>query len=210
MALYGRVTTTRGDPGKLEEAIENFKERLLPAVEQAPGFVGARLLVDRETGSGSAITFWESIGAMNAAEQLAQKLREQSIQATGAEVLDVDRSEILVFDTPTDPVVPMYSRLVQIYAQPEKVDAFVDFFKSEGYPQIRAYKGFRSVVLAVNRMTGRCTISVGFESAEARDATEEAAAASRVRGAEVAGAPEPTVARREMVVATPVRAASPA
>jgi hypothetical protein len=210
MALYARVTTSRGDPSKVEEAIDNFKEHVLPAAEQAPGLVALRLLVDRETGSASAVAFWDSVGAMNAAEQLSQQLREQSAQATGAEVLDVDRYEILIFDTPAEPALPTYSRLVQVYAQPEKVDALVNFIKSEAHPRIRELTGFRSFVLAVNRMTGRCNASTGFESAEARDATEEAAAAIRAKGAEIAGGPEPTIARREMVVATRVRAGSPA
>jgi heme-degrading monooxygenase HmoA len=210
MALYARVTRTQGDPGRVDEAIANFKESLLPAIEQAPGFVGARLLVDRETGAGSAITFWESAGAMNAAEQLAGRLRGQTVQATGGHIVDVDRSEVLIFDTPPDPIVPIYSRLVVMYAQPEKVDAVVDFIRSEGHPRIRGYEGFRSFVLSVNRVTGRCSLSIGFESAAARDATEEEGAASRAKAAEIGGAPEPIIARAETVVATRVRAESPA
>jgi quinol monooxygenase YgiN len=211
MALfYARVTTSKTDPSRLEEGIANFKGHVLPTVEQAPGFVGARLLVDRESGLASAITHWESVGALNAAEQLAQQLRQQVVQEVDAEVIDVDRFEILISDTPSEPVLPTYTRLVQICSQPEKLDAFIDHTKSVAHPRIREYEGFRSLVLAVNRMTGRCTVSVGFESAEARDASEEAGAANRSEAAEIAGAPKPTVSLRETVVATNVRAVSPA
>lgn len=210
MGLYARVTTSRGDPSTVDEATAHFKERLLPAIEQARGFVGARLMVDRETGLTSVITHWDSLGALNAAEQLAQQLRRQMAQAFRAEVIDIDRFEVLISDTPAEPVLPVYLRLVQIYAQPEKVDAFINFTKAESHARVREYKGFRSFVLAVNRMTGRCNISIGFESPEARDASEEAGVANRARAAAMAGAPEPTVSRRETVVATNVRAVSPA
>jgi hypothetical protein len=210
MVLYARVTTTKGDPSKLEQAIANFKERVLPAMEQATGFAGATLQVDRETGLGAAVGLWESIGAMNAADQLAQQLREQLVQATGGEVLDVNRFEIVIFDTPAEPVLPSYARVVQMYAQPEKVDALINFIKSEAHPRVKEYAGFRAFVLGVNRMTGRAFVSIGFESPEARDATEEMGAALRAKGAEVAGAPEPKVDRREIVVAKRVRALSAA
>lgn len=146
---------------------------------------------------------------MNAAEQLAQQLRQQ-LQASGPEIIDIDRVEILIFDTPAEPVVPTYSRLVQIYVQPEKLDAFINHTKTKARSRIRGYQGFNYLVLGVNRATGRCTVSVGFDSAEARDASEEAGAANRAEATEIAGAPEPTVSRREMVVATPARAVTPA
>lgn len=37
MALCARVTTTKVDPSKLEEAIDTFNQHLLPAVARLPG-----------------------------------------------------------------------------------------------------------------------------------------------------------------------------
>ena len=62
--------------------------------------MGATLQVDRQKGLGVSITFWGSLSAMNSAEQHAQQLREQAAVATGAEIIDVDRFEVVVFDAP--------------------------------------------------------------------------------------------------------------
>ena len=199
MAVYARITATKGDPARIEEAITYFRDRVVPGAEKAGGLVSATLQVDREKGLGASATLWESLSAMNAAEQLAQQLREQASVTTGLEVLDVDRFEILVFDTPAEPRPTGFARVVQIYAQPEKVDALTEFIKGEAHPRVKQYEGFRAFVFGVNRMTGRCFVTIGFDSEEARAASENSGAELRKQGANIAGAPQPKVDHYETV-----------
>src|SRR5207302_3056514 len=137
MALYTRATRTKGDPARLDEAIAYFRDTVVPGAERAGGLVGAILHVDREKGLGSSATLWESVSAMNAAEQLAQQFRQQAAATTGLEVLDVDRYEIAVFDTPSEPRPSGFIRLVQIYSQPEKLESLIEFIKGEAHPTVK-------------------------------------------------------------------------
>ena len=203
--MYVRVTATKADPAKLEEVITTFRDRVVPAAEQASGLIGVTLQVDREKGLGAASALWESLVAMNAGEQLAQQLREETAAATGAEVLDVDRFEIVLFDAPEQPSIPTYTRVAQLYAQPEKLQALIDFMKTAAYPRIKEYEGFRSLVAGVNRMTGRTFAAIGFDSAVARAATEDVGAELRARAAEIAAVSEVRVDYREIVFAKRVR-----
>lgn len=67
-------------------------------MKQVPGFLGASCVVDREKSTGAASTLWESLEAMNKVEQIGQQARIDSEQATGVEVIDVDRFEITSLD----------------------------------------------------------------------------------------------------------------
>src|SRR5579864_7868804 len=110
--MYLRVTAFKSDPAKLEDGIAFLKNKIIPAMSKVPGYMGATCVVDREKGEGATSTLWESLEAMNNAEQLAQQSRSQSTEATGVEVLDVDRFEITILEmaAPT-PQLPGYTRL---------------------------------------------------------------------------------------------------
>lgn len=60
-------------------------------------------------------------------------------------------------------------------------------------------------VTGINRMTGRTFVSIGFDSPEARAATEDAGGELRAKAAEVAGASTVKVDNREVVFAKIVR-----
>ena len=57
MSAYPRVTWIKSDSVNLEDAITNFRDRVVPAAEQAEGFMGKTLQVDRQKGLGVSITF---------------------------------------------------------------------------------------------------------------------------------------------------------
>ena len=48
--MFIRGTRVQTPPDKLEAAIANFKQQVLPAARSAPGNLGATLLVDRQSG----------------------------------------------------------------------------------------------------------------------------------------------------------------
>ena len=57
--MYARVTVNYFSPYRLEEAVTIAREQAVPAAHQQKGFKGFLLLVDRSTGKGITITFWE-------------------------------------------------------------------------------------------------------------------------------------------------------
>ncbi len=66
--MYARVITAQVQPGKIEEAIGIYRNSVVPAVQQQKGCKGISLLVDRSTGKGMSLTFWETEADMVAGE----------------------------------------------------------------------------------------------------------------------------------------------
>jgi heme-degrading monooxygenase HmoA len=186
--MYARVTLVKSDPSKLDAAIANFKEKVVPASRLGPGYAGAFLLVNRETGEGAGGTYWESLESLNAAEQIGIDSRRQSIESIGTEILDVDRFEMFVANRKGEPVAPSFSRQSQIYADPQKINDAIDFVKNSVLPNMAAQAGYRSLIGAVNRMTGRMVVTTSWESAEARTASQQVGTKQREAAAQVAGA----------------------
>lgn len=58
--MHARVTSVDIQQGKIEEAIRTYREEVLPATAQQPGYLSAILFVDRDTRRAISITIWES------------------------------------------------------------------------------------------------------------------------------------------------------
>ncbi len=68
--MNARVTFVQIVPGKLDEAVDLYRDSVLPAAEQQKGFKGLYLLTltDRSAGKGISITLWETEADMIAGE----------------------------------------------------------------------------------------------------------------------------------------------
>src|SRR5215472_3299230 len=58
--MHARLVTSQFQLDKLEEALQLYRESILPEVRQLPGFKGRIGLGDRSKGKAIAITLWES------------------------------------------------------------------------------------------------------------------------------------------------------
>ncbi len=58
--MYARLVTSQLQPGKTDEAVRIFNESATPLLKERPGFKGAYVLGDRNTGRGVTITLWET------------------------------------------------------------------------------------------------------------------------------------------------------
>ena len=54
------------DPGRIEESFAFFGDSILPVIRSQPGFLGVRLLVDRDTGESRVGTMWSDEASMRA------------------------------------------------------------------------------------------------------------------------------------------------
>ena len=198
--MYVRVTAVRVDPAKIDLGIANFQDRLVPAARAAPGYAMAALLIDRQTGEGGGATYWQTLADMNAAEQMGQQVRRQSSEATGAEVIDVDRFEVVLVDRAAEPRVPTFSRINQLYADPGRIEEGIAFVRDRAIPTLRKQDGYISLLMGANRMTGRCLVTSNWTSAEARAASEMAVTDQRREAMTVAGATQVDVTLYEAVV----------
>lgn len=58
--MYASVVELKVWPADVEEMIRVYRERVVPDIEQRPGFKGAFLLTDRWAGTGTSVVWWET------------------------------------------------------------------------------------------------------------------------------------------------------
>ena len=64
--MYARVINSQLVPGKTDDAVSIWRDKVAPALKEAKGFKGAYLVGDRGTGKGVTITLWETEDDANA------------------------------------------------------------------------------------------------------------------------------------------------
>jgi heme-degrading monooxygenase HmoA len=80
--------------------LRQVQEQVLPQAKQMDGFKGLIALGDRQSGKTLGITFWENEEAMRASEEAANRMREESAEATSGEqrIAGVERYEVGLFE----------------------------------------------------------------------------------------------------------------
>ncbi len=58
--MHARVITSQFQPGKAEDAVNLWRDKIAPSLKQRKGFRGAYLMGDRNTGRGVTVTLWET------------------------------------------------------------------------------------------------------------------------------------------------------
>ncbi len=94
--MFARQTTLEADTGRIDEAINAVRENVLPAIEDADGFKGFTLLVDRDEGIMIGTSYWESLEALEESESAVRDVREATARAAGATAPDVRRLEVAI------------------------------------------------------------------------------------------------------------------
>lgn len=93
--MFARVTVTQGPPENAAEVIRYIQEHIIPAARREPGFKGGYWLADRPSGTGMAITLWESAEAEQASQMMAAQARAKAVTALGGEVKGVEVYEVV-------------------------------------------------------------------------------------------------------------------
>ena len=92
--MFARVSTFQGPPAQTAEGIRVAREQILPAARLMDGFRGIYLLFDRESGKSLSITLWETEADMRASEEAASRIRTESAETSGEQVVGVERYEV--------------------------------------------------------------------------------------------------------------------
>jgi len=169
--MFARVTRFQAAPDQLDALITMYREELAPAVGQQAGNLGAALLVDRTSGAGHSITYWDGAATMEASEQAVVPLRERVAQA-GAQLGEIDRLEIVIQERTQPTRANTFVRVNDFRGTPANVDESIAFARDRVLPVLKAQKGFRANVVAVNRATGRLLASSIWDTAAEREASE--------------------------------------
>jgi heme-degrading monooxygenase HmoA len=197
--MYARATAVRIDPSRIDQGITKFNE-VVPTLRPVPGYAGAALLVNRDTGEGIGVTYWDTLAHMNAAEQAGQRARQQSSEVTSAEVTDVDRFDMVLVERASDPSAPSFSRVNQLYGDLDRLEEGIAFIRDMVTSNLSRQKGFLSLLFGVNRMTGRIVVTSNWRTPEDRAASEAAVASRRAEVARILRADQVEVMLHEVAV----------
>ena len=66
--MHARVVDLRVSPGDTREMVRIYRNSVMPAARRQPGFRGALLLTDPETGIGISVSMWETEADREAGE----------------------------------------------------------------------------------------------------------------------------------------------
>lgn len=93
--MYARTSSWTGSREALERWAAHVNERVAPMVAGLSGNAGAYFFVDRDGGGALTLTLWESEEAALASDQVAEKSRASTVEATGIELLARGRFEVV-------------------------------------------------------------------------------------------------------------------
>jgi heme-degrading monooxygenase HmoA len=96
--VHARMSTLEGPPDEIDEILREIREHVLPLLRQQDGFKGFITLEDRQSGKLIGITFWESERAMQASEEVGDRTRSETAEATHDTIEDVERYEVGLFE----------------------------------------------------------------------------------------------------------------
>ena len=66
--MYARLVTSQLHPGMMEEAVQIFRDSVVPDARQQPGFQGAMALINRSANQTISVTFWQTEAEAQASE----------------------------------------------------------------------------------------------------------------------------------------------
>ncbi len=189
--MYARSTTLHARQGSIDAGIAYFRDEVMPELRGLDGFVGASLIVDRETGLCIVTANYSSSEARQASAETVMPLRDRAAAVLGAETAQVDEWEIAGMHRDHRAGDGSCVRTTWLRLDPADIDQMVDTWKHRVLPALDDLDGFCSASFMVNRESGRAVGTATFDSREALEASR-----SQVEGIRTGAAKE---ARAEIV-----------
>jgi heme-degrading monooxygenase HmoA len=199
--MYARVLRVTGDPAKADEGIEAYRSRAAPALKEQGGYAGARLLIDRETGAGMSVTYWQDEQTLGASESALASVRGDTMSRFGADAPATENYEVVVQHRPQQTEAGNFARITSLDGDPAKVDEAIRHFETEVVPAVSQLGGFRAALLFVDRSTGKALVATVWSTKEDVEASANEASSISARALEVAGASNPRVETYEVAFA---------
>lgn len=90
--MFARVTAFPGlAPERVKATLDEFQTTWLPEIEQQPGYLGMWAGVDYSGGRAVAVTYWDTMESLRAADHIADQARAAAVSTQG---LDRDRPPV--------------------------------------------------------------------------------------------------------------------
>ena len=164
---------SRVRPTRVEARVAEYPQRM-QSIKEAPGCIGIAALVNRETGAGVSVSYWDTQESILATEAAGERIRTQVLAEGGPQVQDVDRFEVILQERVAPLISGTFVRVNDFVAPPANRDAVADVLRG-GLPVGRGLSGFRAVLVSANRDTGRILVASIWDTAADGEASLEAA-----------------------------------
>jgi heme-degrading monooxygenase HmoA len=197
--MFVRVTRASGPADKLDEVIATYRNTLVPSIATRSGYLGALLLVDRRTGAGRSLTYWQDEASLQGSEDMATEARAQ-VARLGEQVGEPERYEVVFQERIVSPHANVFVRLNDVHGSIERIDDVLEFARQQVLPALKSQPGWLSMVVMVNRQNGHSVLMSVWDSAANREASDAALRLLREQGGSTAGASTVEVSQYEAVV----------
>jgi quinol monooxygenase YgiN len=199
--MYVRANIFSGDPSKVDDAIAYAESTLVPAVTAIAGNRGLAMAVDRATGDGSVVTFWDDLDALRASEEQVKGLRNQT-QSIMSGTVDVRVMEVVERHISHRPAPGCWNRVTMLQMSgDDDVDAAVDTFRNNTLPALQAMDGFCAATLSRDLAAARAVAVTTWRDRASLDASSDRADTLRQEVTGKAHATIDSVREQEIVVA---------
>lgn len=186
ITMFARYTTVRGDPGKIEAAVEYADGEARAAVEATPGNLGFAVLTDPANGRLIGASYWDSRESMSEAETALAETRSTAASTAGGEV-SMERFEVMIGFRHSIPGRGAAARLSRLQVEPARVDELITRIREEAVPQVKGADGLCSFQLLLDRDTGSGMIVSSWEESADTEAFWPTAQQLRARATEQVG-----------------------
>lgn len=184
--MFARYTTVRGDPSKLDAAIDYVDGKARADVEGTEGNRGFAVIVDAEGGRLLGASYWDSAESMRAAEEKLADTRAAAGEAMDGEV-SIERFDVALGFRHSIPARGAVVRLSRLEVDPARVDEAISFMREENVPRVKGAEGLCSFQLLLDRQTGAGMVVTAWERQEAADAFWSTAEQLRARASDRVG-----------------------
>ncbi|MGH3498777.1 MAG: antibiotic biosynthesis monooxygenase [Nocardioidaceae bacterium] len=176
--MYVRANTFTADPDKIDDGLRFIKERVLPLTDSAAGNRGLAMSVDRDTGNGSVVSFWDDLESLRASESAIAPLRDEAAAVLGGS-LTPQVLETVEQIMPRPPTPGCWNRITVLELEPADVDKTIEVFRTSTAPALEAMEGFCAAMLNVDRAGGRGVAVTIWRDRDALTASRERASGLR-------------------------------
>jgi len=159
------------------------------------------MLADREAGRCIITAAWATEEAMQASAESVRDSRSRAAEVLRADTVDVQEWEIAALHRVHAAGPDACARVIWTETDRESMDRMVDAFRMSLLPRMEELPGFCSVSLMVDRMTGRASAAVTYESRDALMRSRQMGAAMREDFATAMGARITEVAEFDLALA---------
>jgi hypothetical protein len=198
--VYARTVTVHGDPKAVDDGVAFLRDRVMPAVEGLPGYVGLSMLADRDSGRCIATTSWADEAAMSSTGEQLRPLRARFAQILGGPP-ELQTWEIAVLHRVHEAPDGACTRVTWMRTDPDRVEQVLDAYRLSLLPRLEEVDGFCSASLLVDRWEGRGAGSVTYADRASLERSRTDATAVREEFAAAMGGRILEVAEFDLVLA---------